>query len=148
MIDIKTIDHWSRITEAARPGPWKADTEELGDAVVWGQGDADDDLVANVGRCVTRVVLDREEATTSEQIVFDMEEADAEFVAMARSAMPQLIAEVRDLYATLHNARQGLLDQTRDAIEAMVEVEETIRLDMPDTTARLLKGNQKVNTND
>lgn len=129
MIDLETLEQWQRTTDAASDGPWKADTEELGDAVVW--GGRQQELIANVGAPFSRVVLDRADAEPEELVVFDLEAANAKFVALARTAMPQLLAELRRLYREVHDARHALDDQVQAAREELDEIDSIARHELP-----------------
>lgn len=85
------------LCDAATPGPWHADTRERGDAVVWGPGD--DQFLGNIGATVGPVAIDAhpdpslatESHSKAQQILFDVERANAEFVAASRTALPALL---------------------------------------------------------
>ena len=69
---------WQAATDAATPGPWRSDLSED-----WGIALAGDTRVADFG-------------DISVSAACDMSKRDAAFVALAREAMPRLLAEVRE----------------------------------------------------
>lgn len=84
------LAEWSRLASAATPGPWRANdaSEWLTTGPTWEvvfTGPADDPLVAGEDVALANYV----------------EQADAEFIAAAREAVPALVAEVERLRGDL-----------------------------------------------
>ena len=72
------------LLDGVTEGPWAADVSDPSDVVVWAETPAKstDEFVANIGRRVQRV-----------SIAFDIDAANARFIAAARELVPALAAE-------------------------------------------------------
>ena len=100
MIDPTTLEQWQAVCDAATAGPWHCampacDCEE---AIANEESSVEDD---HTGCCVV------DHAT----------EIDANFIALARTALPQAIAEIRRLRAALRKYGEHQEDCTADQIE-------------------------------
>ena len=106
------LDELERLEREATPGPWKADTEDVGDCVVWApeikDGDGDSSFVSNIGRSRIGAV----------GVAFDHEADDCRLIAATRNALPDLLAELRTL-------RARVAEMERDAA-AWAKVREAI----------------------
>jgi hypothetical protein len=104
----------------ATPGPWRADTAQRGDCVVWGPNE--DQFLLNIGNVVSRVVLDGQDEAEAERIAFDMEEANCELIAHAPSDLAWCIARIERLEALLLEAHEsGTTETWYDDVSAALE---------------------------
>lgn len=77
--------------DSATLGPWRADTVDPEDVVIWGSelnpktGDAN--FLGNVGSS----------RFTEVGVAFDIDTANAQFIAASRTDVPRLVAEIRAL---------------------------------------------------
>jgi hypothetical protein len=94
MITSEQLQHWRALAEAATPGPWEGES-------VW----SDDSDSYYVAVADGRGLLDT---------YISISDADAAFIAAARTAVPALLAEVERLQAVIAyiDARAPLADAT------------------------------------
>ena len=104
------LNELEALANAATPGPWKPSDDEDGDQVLWGP---DGDWLANIGNWARQNLgieppeYSHTEATAiARQYVEMIDKADADFMSAARTALPELIARVRELEAELKALKQ------------------------------------------
>jgi len=109
------LDRWERLAQQATPEPWSAADEH-------GLLDG-----ADPAWCVSRMQPGYEAMSEIEGYMYDVayttgtnEQADAEFIAAAREAVPALAAELR-----ASRAREQELQQRIDGVLAMCEAADT-----------------------
>lgn len=89
------LEAWARLCEAATPGPWVAHHDD-GDVTVWApaceeqRADERRAFISNIGANFQQV-----------SVAFDADDANGDFIAAARTALPKLLAEVRRLRSLL-----------------------------------------------
>jgi hypothetical protein len=88
MITAEQLEEWEAVCENASLGPWVVFEPDVDEPI------ADEDTLCYVDDADGNLVGER------------IETCDAEFVALAREAMPALIARVRELEAALARAER------------------------------------------
>lgn len=96
------IDELEALASAATPGPWEA-----GEPNNWG----DDDDIPQSGVMVNGTPITWDDHSGD---VFNP--ADAEFIAAARTAVPELIAEVRRLRDVVEQQKKAIIGRDMDMI--------------------------------
>jgi hypothetical protein len=98
------LDDWERLANTATPGPWEAGTAMCCPDMGWVDGPKGKGRVCPVHEAPKRT--------------HTLDANDAEFIAMARTAVPALIAEVRRLQSAAECDACGGHEHGKDAYEA------------------------------
>lgn len=85
------LDEMEARCKAATPGPWRASDDEPSDVVIWGPADK---FLVNVG---ADAIVPMSNTTGGAVLAFDADRLNAEFMAHARTDLPRVLAELREL---------------------------------------------------